>query len=77
MARDNIESDLKLHEFEKAVKAVIDDNGMSDKRNRGDAIPDEIRQELNLPKDMKGFEIDYNQVEVRSILLKVLDSTQN
>ena len=64
LARDNIEADLKLEEFEKAVKAVIDEHDGIDKLNEGDAIPEEIRKELNLPKDMKGFEIDYNQIRI-------------
>lgn len=60
LARDNIEQDLKLEEFEKAIKTVIEDTGGLEKLNEGNSIPEEIRKELNLPKDMKGFEIDYN-----------------
>ena len=60
LARDNIEQDLKLEEFEKAIKTVIEDSGGLEKLNEGNSIPEEIRKELNLPKDMKGFEIDYN-----------------
>ena len=64
LARDNIAADMKLDEFEKAVKAVIQDHHTLNKRNESNAIPEEIRQELNLPKDMKGFEIDFNQVRI-------------
>ena len=48
---------MKLEEFEQAVKAVMndDDDGGLERLNEGNSIPDEIRKELNLPKDMKGF----------------------
>ena len=55
---------MKLEEFEKAVKAVIEQHDGIDKLNEGDSIPEEIRKELNLPEDMKGFEIDYNQIRI-------------
>ena len=36
--------------------------GSLDKKLKGDCIPDEVRKELELPQDMKGFEIDFNVV---------------
>ena len=43
LARDNIAADMKLHEFEKAVQAVIHDHNTLNKRNASNAIPEEIR----------------------------------
>lgn len=67
LGRENIEDDLKLEEFELAIEAVrntqdADLQGSLDKKLKGDCIPDEVRKELELPQDMKGFEIDFNVV---------------
>ena len=61
---------MKLEEFEQAVHAVIAQGTGIDKLNEGDSIPLEIRKEFNLPKDMKGFEIDFTEVRMKDASLK-------
>lgn len=65
LGRENIEDDLKLEEFELAIAAVAKSANTQtslEKKLKGDCIPDEVRKELELPQDMKGFEIDFNVV---------------
>ena len=61
---------MKLEEFEKAVEAVMSQTAGIDILNEGDSIPPEVRSEFNLPKDMKGFEIDFNEVRLKDASLK-------
>ena len=62
---------MKLEQFEEAIqiaKTGVIEHGPRIKKL--DAIPDELRKELNLPKDMKGFEIDFNEVRMKDSSLK-------
>ena len=61
---------MKLEEFEKAVEAVLASTAGIDILNEGDSIPPEVRNEFNLPKDMKGFEIDFNEIRMKDAALK-------
>ena len=59
--RDNLENEMQLDHFEEAINMVKEGNVTLPKNKKQlDSIPDELRKELNLPKDMKGFEIDFN-----------------
>ena len=62
---------MRLEEFEEAIQiAATGGLEYGKKKNNKDPIPDEIRKELNLPKDMKGFEIDFNEVRIKDSNLK-------
>ena len=65
MQRGNLQEDLKLEEFEQRIYEAVTAGEGIDKLNSGDAIPAEIRNEFNLPVDMKGFEIDFTEVRLK------------
>ena len=70
--RDNLENEMKLEQFEEAIQIVK--SGVTDKidkkNDKLDSIPDEIRKEFNLPPDMKGYEIDFNEIRMKDSSLK-------
>ena len=69
--RDNLENEMQLDHFEEAINIVKEGNVTLPKNKKQlDSIPDELRKELNLPKDMKGFEIDFNEVRLMDSSLK-------
>ena len=40
-----------------------------------DHIPDEIKEEFNLPKDMKGKVVDFNEVRLRDAAVAIKHPT--
>lgn len=62
--RSGLEADLSLAIFEQAVKNIIvsDTRGewaVLNKLKETDHIPEDIKTEFNLPKDMKDSEVDF------------------
>ena len=61
---------MKLEQFEEAIQIAKEGVEPNKKNKKLDSIPDELRKELNLPKDMQGFEIDFNEVRLMDSSLK-------
>ena len=68
--RENLHNEMELEQFEEAVAIVANQAGAEDKNKKLDSIPDDIRKELNLPSDMMGFEIDFEEVRLMDASLK-------
>jgi len=61
---------MELEQFEEAIAIVVNSAGAEDKNKKLDSIPDDIRKELNLPQDMMGFEIDFEEVRLMDASLR-------
>ena len=68
--RENLQNEMELDQFEEAIAIVASSEKEKNKNAKLDSIPDEIRKELNLPTDMMGFEIDFEEVRLMDASLK-------
>ena len=63
-----------LDQFEKQLNEIMKqtEQGSSvDDLLGKDNIPPEIREEFNLPEDMKGQEIDYSEIRIRDVQIAI------
>ena len=61
---EDLAHEIKLEEFESAINNVVYGQQNSDlkKKFEGDHIPSQIKKELNLPKVMQNYEINFDEV---------------
>ena len=71
LGREGLMSDIRLEQFEKAVKNIIATKAASGDQLEGllgkGHVPEEIRAEFGLPEDMRDKEVDFTEVRVRDL----------
>ena len=77
--RQHLKDELDLQAFEKVLRKIADDEKneqevkaemIFDSLNKKDEICDDIRQEFELPDDIKGNKIDFNEVRRSDVARK-------
>lgn len=75
LGREGLMSEMRLDQFEKAVKKIITDfsqgTSMEEELMNKDHIPDDIKQEFNLPEDMLDNEVDFKEVRVHDASMAI------
>jgi len=60
----------KLENFEKVMDKILNDKTKPLDKNKGDEIPHELREELDLPKSLGQNEVDYAEVRIKDCEIK-------
>ena len=61
---NDVQYEMKMEDFENLQDQIakLDDAQEIDERHTGDHVPQQFKDEFNLPKDMKLLTIDFNEV---------------
>lgn len=60
----------KLENFERVIDGILNDKTKPLDKNKGDEIPPELRDELDLPKSLGQNEVDYAEVRIKDCNVK-------